>query len=780
MGTNEELWYCTPAGGWDEALPVGNGRIGAMIYGDPEHEIMQLNEDSIWYGGPMDRINPDARPNLEKVRRLILDQRIPEAEELLKYAFSGTPQSMRPYQPLGRLHLDMRTPGVLSADRYRPDRYRVQEKACEDKGAETAVTSYRRWLSLAEGVHSLTYTQCGITYRRETLASYPDQVIAVHLTADREGALFFSCLLERDRFLDWSGKAGESCVMLKGSGGLDGVRFCGAVSVQAEGGRVSVIGEHIVVDGADAATVLIGAGTSYYCGEDYEKTALLQLENAAKAGFENIRRNHLKDYRELYNRVFLSLGEDMHAGESTGERLKLLKERGRDNGLLVTYFNFGRYLLISSSRPGTLPANLQGIWNDKMNPKWDSKFTININTEMNYWPAECCNLPECHMPLFDLLKRMQKSGHEVAMRMYGCRGFAAHHNTDLWGDCAPQDFWIPATYWVMGGAWLCLHIWNHYLYCQDKEWLSSMYGILREAVLFYEDFLVEEAGMLLTCPSCSPENTYIMADGTQGRVTAGPAMDNELLRELIGDYLKASEILGIRDEVVEAAEKIPEKLPPLRIGKHGQIMEWREDYDEIEPGHRHISQLYALYPGHEITVDGTPELAEAAKRTLNRRLLWGGGHTGWSCAWVIGFFSALHMGNEAHEHLVKMLNNSTNCNLMDTHPLNPTGTIFQIDGNLGAAADIIHMLVQADENRIRLLPALPDTWPEGKLEGVCVPGKAALFLEWKEGRLIKAGIRAKQGGHFSICWQDREWIMELSSGEERMLDLKAGAKKEEK
>ena len=716
--SNNELWYDSPAAEWNAALPVGNGRLGAMVFGRIEHERIQLNEDSVWYGGPMDRINPSALPNLEKVRALIREERIPEAERLLKVAFSGIPQSMRPYQSLGDLFLDF-----------------------PEKGT---VTEYRRSLSVSDSYAEVTYVSGGVRYSRKLIASFPQQVLALRITADKPGSVSLTCHLERGRFLDSTGALADDAVMLRGNGGEGGVRFCSAVKASAKGGTVAVYGEHLVVEGADEATLYISAETSYYHGDRYMDVIRERLESAAAKGFSAIDEEHQEDYHRLYGQIRLSLCPE-GSPLSTDKRLE-----NPDLGLIELYFNFGRYLLISSSRPGSLPANLQGIWNESMSPKWDSKYTININTEMNYWPAECCGLSECHLPLFDLLKRMQPEGRKVARQMYNCRGSVTHHNTDLWGDSAPQDFWMPGTYWVLGGAWLCTHIWTHYEYTEDKAFLSSMFPVMEDNVLFLEDFLIEEDGCLVLSPSASPENTYIMDDGTKGSVCSGPAMDGEILRDLFSDYLKAASALGVENEVTQKAKEMIPRFTPIKIGKHGQIMEWRKDWDEAEPGHRHISQLYALFPGSEITPEHTPELAKAAEVTLHRRLSHGGAYTGWSCAWVICFYAALGRGKEAEECIYKLFRNSTCINLFDNHPLNPSGHIFQIDGNLGTVAGIVRMLVKMDGEEIVLLPALPESWEKGSLSGVRLPHGLVLSFHWDEDGAYVDDLKARHPGVYRI------------------------------
>lgn len=685
---------------FSEGLPIGNGRLGAMVYGGTDKETILLNQDSIWYGAPVDRINPDTRDNLERARELIVSGRIPEAEDLLRYAFSGTPQGQRPYQKLADVEIAYRNMGK-------------------------EISGYERSLNLGEGVveERFTWEKDGEQYQmqKEYLASYPLGILAVHMKASRP-VISFGVLLRRGQFYENAGKLGESAVYIDGSLGHGGVEFLLGISARTDG-EVSVLGEQLLVRDASEVTLYISCETSFYF-DAYREEVRKKLIAAAAKEYGEIRKQHVEDYRALYTRVSLHL-------------------EGEENAYAQEYFQFGRYLMISGSRPGSLPLNLQGIWNDSMTPPWDSKYTININTEMNYWLAEICNLPECHLPLFDHLKRMAPKGRKVAERMYGCRGFVAHHNTDIWGDCAPQGICISATYWVMGAAWLCTHVWSHYLYTSDGAFLREMYPVMHDAVLFFQDFLIEDQGNLVTCPSVSPENTYILEDGEKGCVCAGAAMDSQILQDLLEDFLKASKELGIRDEGVEEASRILERLPGLKIGRYGQIMEWRRDYEEAEPGHRHISQLYALHPSHQITVDKTPELAEAARRTLERRLSYGGGHTGWSRAWIVNLYARLGDGGNALENLEKLWEASTFPNRMDTHPMRE-GYVFQIDGNLGAAAAIAEMLIQADEDRVLLLPALPEKWNAGSVSGLRLPQNAEINLSWENCVLTRCVLKAYQ------------------------------------
>jgi len=740
------LWFGKPAEKWEQALPIGNGCLGAMVFGGGKKETLRLNQDSIWYGGPIDRINPDAYAHLEEIRRLILSGKIPEAERLLRYTFSGTPRGERPYQPLGTVEFTYYGMG-------------------ED------FSGYRRELDLEKGIVTESFQLSGRKIYKEYFASYPHGVIAVHMEAEG-GTISLDALLRREKFYDHTGKLDGHTIYMDGTLGVGGVSFLAALRAEAVGGKVSVLGEHLIVEAAEELTLYLSCETSYY-EKDWKAVVGEKLDKACGDGYLCVKERHEEDYRALFGRVTLELGEDHFCDIPIDERMEAGKEKGFDNAFAALYFQYGRYLLISSSRPGSLPANLQGIWNEEMAPPWDSKFTININTEMNYWPAEMCSLPECHLPLFTHLLRMWGKGKEVAERMYGCRGFVAHHNTDLWGDCAPQDIYIPATYWVMGGAWLCTHIWNHYLYTRDVPFLQTMYPLLKDAVLFFHDYLIEVDGKLATCPSVSPENTYILPDGVRGCVCAGPSMDNQILRDLFTGYLKASRVLGVQDEQVDKTRDILDRLPGTKVGKYGQIMEWMEDYEEAQPGHRHISQLYALHPSHQITVDKTPELAEAAAKTLERRLTHGGGHTGWSCAWIVNLYSRLGEGEKALQNLQKLWSQSTFPNLMDTHPRGK-GHTFQIDGNFGATAAIAEMLVQSDEDRVLLLPALPGQWARGRAKGLTICGGGVIDLEWEDGKLSSCRVKAQQALETVLVYGNLRKAIALKPGEESFTSFSSG------
>ncbi len=735
-----KLWYDKPADRWEEALPIGNGRMGAMIFGTVEAEHIQLNEDSVWYGGHVDRNNPDAWKNLPRIRELILSGRIPEAQELMTYALSGIPQSQKPYQTLGDLTLRF-------------------------KGLDGNITDYVRCLSLDDAVHTVQVKADETTYTRETFLSNVDDVMVMRITAEGKQKLSFSALLTRERFYDSVLAVDGETILLKGDLGKGGLDFAMMLKAVAEGGTCEVIGEHLIVSNADAVTLLFTAGTTFRF-EDLRQQLNEILSKAAKQSYETLKVRHTEDYQRLYNRVVFDLeGVEGCEALTTAERLAKAKNGDVDQGMAKLYFDFGRYLLIACSREGSLPANLQGIWNKEMSPAWDSKYTININTQMNYWPAEVCNLSECHMPLFDLIKRMVPNGQKTAEVMYHCRGFVAHHNTDMWGDTAVQDHWIPASYWVLGAAWLCTHQWMHYEYTRDKEFLEEAFPIMREAALFFLDFLMEDKGYLKVCPSVSPENIYILPNGVQGAVCVGATMDNQILRDLFGQCLKAAEVLGVEDELNQQIKAALDRLVPTQIGVRGNIMEWPEDYEELEPGHRHISHLYGLHPSSQITMDETQELAQAARRTLEYRLAHGGGHTGWSRAWIINLYAKLWDGEVAYHNLEQLISKSTLPNLFDNHPP------FQIDGNFGGTAAIAEMLVQSNDRRIVLLPALPKAWKDGSIKGLCVRGGAEIALEWRGGRLTKAVIRAKHNIRTSIIYKQKKLEISLEAGEEAVLEL---------
>lgn len=760
------LWYTKPAAEWEEALPLGNGRLGAMIAGNLREERIQVNEETIWYGGWEDRLNPDARENLQKLRELVRQGRISEAEHLIRLAFISGPDGQRGYQTLGDIEM----------------------KYLNDPSQEEC-TAYRRELDLDRAVCRVQYENAKKeAFERTCFISRPADCMVLHLRAPK-GKVSVEVMLNRAKYFDRTGKVNDHTIYLSGNLGKNALEFAMCLSAKATGGRVYTMGHTLVIEEADEAVLYFGADSTFrYAKEEVAaweprvqdvlaEKITEKLERAIAQEYGDLLAEHEKDYRSFYGRVALSLPEkEENAALPTDERLQKMIHGGTDEGLAKLLFDYGRYLLIECSRPGDLPATLQGIWNKDFMAPWDSKYTININTEMNYWPAEVCALPECHTALFDLIERMREHGRSIARRMYGCRGFMAHHNTDIYGDCAPQDNWIPATIWVMGAAWLCTHLWMHYSYTQDLEFLKQAYPVMAEAALFFVDFLEEKDGYLVTNPSLSPENVYILPSGEQGCCCMGATMDMEILRELFTGCKKAAELLGDAVDAVEIPDVSDvrelqneinaalEKLPPIRIDSTGRVMEWMEEYKEAEPGHRHVSQLYGLYPSDQITMDGTPELAAAAAETLRVRLANGGGHTGWSRAWIINFYAKLWDGGKAWENICQMLAKSTYANLFDRHPP------FQIDGNFGVTAAIAQMLVQSREHKIILLPALPKAWDHGEVNGLRLVGNASIALAWENGKLTRCAVTADQAYEGEVVYGEMRCTVKLKKGETVMLD----------
>ncbi len=818
------LWYRRPAAEWEEALPIGNGRLGAMIYGGTDREILQVNEESMWYGGAVNRLNPDAREKLPEIRQLLEQGEISRAERLMERALSGCPDSMHSYQTLGEVQIFFdEIPGA----RERKSGKVGQAALCE------GMTEYERSLCLNTAVADCSFRSGNTLYRRQYFASKPADGIVMRFTAEGEGTVDFLARLRRGKWFDGVRKLGNNGVLLYGNLGRGGYEFAMALWAQAVGGTVSTVGECLQVEGAREAVLYFTADTTYhYSGEErdayaerylkkylrydmadlsqegtdpfddeeelsvlteelsameqreyrYQKALQSMLAEKMTERFSRIKdvpymgllEEHKRDHQGLYHRFSFELkGAETFDRIPVDERLMNAKAGKTDIGLPKLLFDFGRYLTVACSREGGLPATLQGLWNKEFFPPWDSKYTININTEMNYWHVESCNLSECHLPLFDLLEKVRRSGRRTAREMYGCRGFVAHHNTDIHGDTAPQDIWYPGTYWTLGGAWLSTHLWTHYQYTQDREFLKKAFPVMAEAALFFVDFLTEKDGYLVTNPSVSPENSYRLPNGEAGACCIGATMDNQILRDLFTACASAWEALGEAVPEgcrIEGVEDITElmgqialcesRLMPTCISeKKGTILEWMEDYEEVDPGHRHISHLYGLYPAGQITVDGTPKLAEAAKRTLERRLANGGGHTGWSRAWITNHYASLWDGEMAYGSIEKMLELSTYPNLFDRHPP------FQIDGNFGVCAAMSRMLAQSSEQRVILLPALPSRWTAGSVKGLRLVGNAGLSMSWQGGKLVSAEITADSDFHNVIVYEGRRREVSLKEGE---------------
>jgi len=748
------LAYDQPATRWTEALPIGNGRLGAMVFGGTEDERLQVNEGTLWGGRPRDYTNPDASARLADIRRLIFAGKVDEAEKLAD-AVMGRPKLLMPYQPFCDVRMHFAGHGQA--------------------------TAYRRELRLDDATVETRYTVGATEFRREVFASFPAQVLVLRLTASRPAALDFTIGMDSPHQGTLVESMAPGTLQLTGqvqprqnparswTGSWDepGLRFAAVLQVLNEGGSVRGAGSTLAISGANAVTIVFSAATSFRTYRDIGGDALARargiLTRASSQPYNRLRRGHVDDFGGLFSRVQLRLGED-RSTETTDRRIKRFAET-EDPSLLALYHAFGRYLLISASRPGGQPVNLQGIWNEELLPAWGSKWTTNINLEMNYWPADAADLWETQEPLWQLIRDLRETGAETARAHYGARGWVLHHNTDLWRATTPVDgAW---GLWPMGQVWLANQMWDHYEFSGDRAFLRQhAYPAMKEAAQFVLDTLVAApdgtrfAGRLVTNPSTSPENQYVL-NGVRAHLTYAATMDIELVRELFENSERAAQELGVDAAFGSELRRAAERLPPLQVGARGQLQEWIEDYAEAEPAHRHVSHLYALFPGHGISLEKTPELAAAARKSLELR---GDGGTGWAAAWKIALWARLRDAEHAYDNVKFLLTRSTLPNMFDLHPP------FQIDGNLGATAGITEMLVQSTAAGIRVLPALPQRWSAGGLTGVRVRGGAQVDIVWKDGRLTELRLRSGQERTYTVAYGERRATVRVGPGTAIILD----------
>ena len=769
--SNLKLWYNQPADAsvpdspyrwkddpeWLKSLPLGNGSLGVMVFGDINYERIQLNEESMWSGSPHDSDNPEAALHQDKIRQLLFEGKYREATELTNATQicigpgsglgNGANVPFGCFQTLGDLWIDWNRTGDYN--------------------------DYYRELDLKDAVVRVRYTQNGVKYEREIFTSYPDQVMVARFTANKPGQISFSCSLTRpERFRTFS--ENRQLVMtgaLNNGKAGDGLEYMTRLRAINKNGTVEYSDSAITVKNADEVVLLLSASTDYeleypdYKGRDYKTVTQINIEEASEKTYDVLLNTHKADYQAYFNRVELNLC-NLPDTIPTDQRVSRFRETKNDNHLIQLVFQYGRYLLISSSRPGTLPANLQGIWANKIQTPWNGDYHTDVNIQMNYWPAEVTNLSEMHLPLFDLITSIVQPGSKTAHIQYNSKGWVVHPITNVWGYTSPGE---RASWGMHTGAtaWICQHIGEHYRFTGDIAFLEKMYPVLKGAVEFYMDWLVTnpKTGKLVSGPAVSPENTFVAPDGSRSQICMGPAHDQQVIWQLFTDFIAVSKELAMEDEILNLVVEAKENLAAPKIGSDGRLMEWPEEFQEVEPGHRHISHLFALHPGSQINWEETSELTAAAKKSLDYRIENGGGHTGWSAAWLINQYARLYEAEKALESLNTALERSLAPNLFGLHPP------FQIDGNFGITAGIAEMLIQSHVGGIRLLPALPEIWPSGDVRGLKARGGFEIDLKWENNELTMGEIRSERGEVAKIRYKEKEITLNLKKGKKQTLRL---------